>query len=413
MSYTYRHTKFACYLGYITQAIVNNLAPLLFIIFQNQYGISFEMIGRLILLNFGTQIVVDLLAVKYVDRIGYRTAAVAAHVFCAVGLVGLGIFPQLLPEPYLGLSVSVMLCAVGGGLIEVIISPIVEALPGDEKAAAMSLLHSFYCWGQMGVVLVSTLILWMLGTGVWMYLPILWALVPLYNLVQFTKVPLMPLVPEGEQKMPLAELFASKVFWIYMVLMVCAGASEITMSQWSSLFAEKGLRVSKVVGDLLGPCLFAVLMGIGRMLYGIFGSKINIRSALVASGALCIGCYLVTVFVQNPIVSLMGCAVCGLSVSLMWPGTISMTSARYPAGGTAMFGVLAVCGDLGASVGPWLAGVVSDAAQRSERLVMLAGRTGLGMDQLGLKTGLLLGIIFPVLLFIGVLMLRKRRDEQG
>ncbi|MDU7536266.1 MAG: MFS transporter [Peptostreptococcaceae bacterium] len=388
MRYTYKHTLHACYLGYITQAIVNNLAPLLFIIFQNQYHISFEMIGRLILINFGTQIVADILSVKYVDRIGYRKAAVMAHIFCSIGLMSLGVLPLIMPVPYMGLVIAVMIYAIGGGIIEVLVSPIVEILPGDEKASAMSLLHSFYCWGLVGVVLLTTLLLKVIGSSYWFVLPILWAFIPLYNIKNFLKVPIIE-PHEDAPTMSIGELLSTRGFMIALLLMLCAGASEITMSQWSSLFAEKGLQVPKVVGDLLGPCFFAVLMGIGRSIYGIWGHKINLNRALMASGILCVICYAVTIFVQNPFISLLGCAVTGLSVSLMWPGTFRLTSATYPMGGTAMFGMLAIFGDIGAAVGPWIAGVVSDAVG------------------LGLKAGLLVAIVFPIMLVIGVMLLKK------
>ncbi|MDA3733967.1 MFS transporter [Niameybacter massiliensis] len=393
MEYTYKHTLKACYFGYITQAIVNNLAPILFIIFQNQFQISLEMLGRLILINFATQIVVDILTVKYVDRMGYRKATVIAHICCALGLISLGVLPKVLPYPYIGLMIAVVLYAIGGGIIEVLVSPIVEFLPGDEKASAMSLLHSFYCWGQVGVVLISTLLLKLIGGDLWFVLPILWALIPLYNVTRFLKVPIIE-PHEEEKSMSVKELLSTKGFVIALLLMLAAGASELTMSQWSSLFAEQGLQVPKVMGDLLGPCLFAVLMGAGRMIYGIWGSKINLNRALLGSGILCILCYVVTVFATNPFVSLLGCAVCGLSVSLMWPGTFSLTASTYPRGGTAMFGILAVFGDVGAAVGPWMAGVVSDVVG------------------LGLKAGLLVAMIFPILLVIGILMIKKINDKQ-
>ena len=408
MKYTYKSTLHACYFGFITQAIVNNLAPILFIIFQNEFGISFEMVGRLILINFGTQIAADFLAVRYADRIGYRRAVVAAHIFCAAGLICLGILPKLLPTPYTGLMAAVMIYAIGGGFIEVLISPIVDSLPGDAKASAMSLLHSFYCWGQVGVVLITTILIKAIGAGIWFILPILWAVIPIYNLFKFMKVPLVPSVAEAE-KTPLRQLFSSRVFIIALIMMMCAGSSELTMSQWSSLFAEKGLQVPKLVGDLLGPGLFAVFMGIGRTIYGILGHKIHLRKALMSSGALCVVCYAVTVFVQIPVISLLGCAICGFSVSLMWPGTFSLTSEAYPKGGTAMFGLLAIFGDLGASIGPWLAGFVSDLAQSSQSLIAIGGLYNLNPDQMGLKTGLLTAMIFPVILFIGVANLKKRK----
>ncbi len=405
MAYTHKQTLHACYLGYITQAIVNNIAPLLFIIFQTEFSISFEMIGRLVLINFGTQIAADFLAVRYVDRIGYRKAAILAHLFSAAGLIALGILPRLFASPYTGLVIAVMIYAVGGGLIEVMISPIVDSLPGDAKASAMSLLHSFYCWGQMGVVLVTTLLLHVLGSGIWFLLPIAWSVVPIYNLFKFTKVPLMPPLP-AEKKQPFKELISSNGFMIALILMLCAGSSELTMSQWSSLFAEKGLQVPKLVGDLLGPCLFAVFMGIGRAIYGFWGHKIHLKKALMVSAALCVVCYAVTVFVHTPWIGLLSCAVCGFSVSLMWPGTLSLTAAAYPRGGTAMFGFLAVFGDLGGSIGPWLAGFISDLAQNSSKLIAFGAANNLNPEQVGLKSGLLLAIIFPLLLLIGTALMK-------
>ncbi len=408
MKLTFKQTLHACYLGYITQAIVNNLAPLLFVIFHDSFDITFEKIGRLILINFGTQIVTDILAIKYVDRIGYRKAAVLAHVFASLGLIGLGILPILLPSPYIGLAIAVMIYAIGGGLIEVIISPIVESLPGEAKASAMSLLHSFYCWGQLSVVLVSTLLIRVFGSQIWYILPILWSFIPAYNLFKFMRVPLMPVTLEDENS-TVKGLLSSNLFIIALVLMMSAGASELTMSQWSSLFAEKGLQVPKVVGDILGPALFAIFMGTGRTIYGIWGHRIDLRKALIASSVLCIVCYGITVFVQVPMISLLGCAFCGLSVSLMWPGTLSLTAETFPKGGTAMFGMLAVFGDIGASFGPWMAGLISDLAQKSHKLLAIGQANNLDPEQLGLKVGLFSGMVFPVLLLIGVISLRKEK----
>jgi len=405
--YTYKHTLHACYLGYITQAIVNNLAPILFIVFQTQFAVSFEMIGRLILINFATQIGADVFAVRYADRIGYRRTAIAAHIFCAVGLIGLGVFPLIFPDPYLGLVAAVVIYAIGGGLIEVLISPIVDSLPGDAKASAMSLLHSFYCWGQMGVVIVTTLLLWGFGHGIWFVLPMLWALVPIYNVFRFAKVPLLPPVPD-EHKTPVRTLLRTNIYVVAMVLMITAGASELTMSQWSSLFAELGLGVPKVVGDLLGPALFALFMGIGRTVYGVWGHKIHLRSALLGSAALCVICYAVTVFAPLPIVSLAGCALCGLSVALMWPGTFSLTAASFPLGGTAMFGILAICGDLGAAGGPWLAGFMSDWGLGSPALLALGAVNGLAADQVSLRFGLFTAMIFPIVAIVGLLLWKER-----
>ena len=400
----FKNTVFACYRGYITQGIVNNLSPLFFVLFQNKFSISYSLISALILCNFVTQVITDMLSVNYVDRIGYRISAVIAPALAFLGLVMQGTLPNVLPAPYVGLVLATIVNGVGGGLIEVIISPIVDSCPGDAKASAMSLLHSFYCWGQVGVVLITTLLLRLIGEDLWFILPILWSLLPLYNLFRFLKVPLMPTVPE-EEKTPLKTLFTSKIFLVALLLMLCAGASELAMSQWSSLFAERALGVTKVIGDLLGPCLFAVFMGIGRTIYGVWGEKIHLTGAMVFCAALCILCYLGTALFENPWLSLLSCALCGFSVSLMWPGTFSLTSAAYPKGGTAMFGILAVLGDVGCSVGPALMGAVSGAVSGNANIA--ASFPNLTADQLGLKSGMLFSAVFPAFILIGVLLLTR------
>ena len=373
-------------------------------LFQNKFGISYSLISALILCNFVTQVITDMLSVKYVDRIGYRKSAVIAHALAFLGLVMQGTLPNVLPAPYVGLVLATIVNGVGGGLIEVIISPIVDSCPGDAKASAMSLLHSFYCWGQVGVVLITTLLLRLIGEDLWFIIPILWSLLPLYNLFRFLKVPLMPTVSE-EEKTPLKTLFTSKIFLVALLLMLCAGASELAMSQWSSLFAERALSVTKVIGDLLGPCLFAVFMGIGRTIYGVWGEKIHLTGAMVFCAALCILCYLGTALFENPWLSLLSCALCGFSVSLMWPGTFSLTSAAYPKGGTAMFGILAVLGDVGCSVGPALMGAVSGAVSGNAKIA--ASFPNLTADQLGLKSGMLFSAVFPAFILIGVLLLTR------
>lgn len=386
MEFTFRHTKYAAYIGYITQAIVNNLAPLLFVSFQREFSLSLDRISVLITMNFGVQIITDIIAAKYVDRIGYRPACVIAHIFAALGLVGYGVLPFVI-SPYAGLMLCSAVCAIGGGLTEVVISPVVEALPGNEKESAMSLLHSFYCWGQVLVVLLSTLYFSLIGVERWRFLSVIWAAIPLFNIFLFCKVPIRHLNENGES-MPVRKLFCKKVFWLFIILMICAGASELAMSQWASLFAEEGLGVSKTFGDLLGPCAFAALMGISRTVYGIFGSKMNLRRFIFGSGILCVISYLTAVFAPVPVVSLMGCAVCGLSVGIMWPGTYSIAARRYEQGGTAMFAVLALAGDVGCTSGPVLAGFVGNASD-------------------DLKNGLLAAALFPAIMVIGIAFLRK------
>lgn len=405
----YKRTISACYCGYIVQGIVNNLNPLFFIIYQEAFGLSYSLISSLILLNFVTQILVDSLCVKFVDKIGYRTSAVAAHIFSGLGLLLLGILPNVLPVPFIGLAAATVVCAIGGGIIEVIISPIIDSLPSEAKDTKMSLLHSFYCWGQVGVVLITTLLIRLIGASMWWVLPLFWALVPLLNMVLFTKVPLMPTVPEAE-KVPLKTLCKSKIFLLAMLLMICAGASELAMSQWSSLFAEKGLGVSKVMGDLLGPCLFAVLMGIGRLLYGFFGAKLNLYRVLSLSGGLCILCYLGAALFSLPVLSLLSCALCGFSIALMWPGMFSITAGLFPKGGTSMFGILALCGDIGCALGPALAGIISDGAST---MTGTAASLGLSPDSFGLKAGMLAAAVFPAVLIIALRMLRRSSGQKA
>ena len=387
----YKSTLRACYLGYITQALIVNLPPLLFVIFKDKFNLSYTMLGSIVMVIFITQLAVDALAIKFVDKMGHRAAAVLAHALAAAGMVLLSFLPGAMPHPFAGLVVSAVIFAMGGGLIEVLVSPIVESLPSEAKASSMSLLHSFYSWGQVAVIVLSTLALTLIGHDLWFLLPLLWALLPIFTLVKFTKVPLMPPVEES-QRMPLKKMLTSKIFLVALFLMVCSGASEQAMAQWASLFAEKGLGISKTLGDLFGPCIFALMMGISRTLYGMKGQKINIHKTLVICSALCVPSFAVTALVPIPALSLLGCALCGLSVSLMWPGMLSLTAAGYPSGGVAMFAILALGGDLGCSAGPWLTGLVADLKD--------------------LNTGLLSAIVFPVLMIAGLAALKKLMKEK-
>lgn len=390
MERKYKRTLYACYIGYITQAIINNLAPLLFVTFQNEYDISVAQIGFLVTFNFCVQILVDFLSSRYAEKFGYRTLMLAAHFFAAVGLVLIGVLPELLPDPYVGLLIPIGLYAVGGGLIEVLVSPIVQALPTDEKSMAMSLLHSFYCWGQVTVVLLSTAFFMTAGIGNWRILTAVWALVPFINIFLFAGAPICPLVEEGEA-LPMGGLFRIKIFWLFCLLMICSGASELAMSQWASFFAEKGLSVSKTMGDLLGPCMFAVLMGLARTFYGVRGDKIPLVRFIAGSSVLCVISYMIAVFAPHPVLSLAGCAFTGLSVGIMWPGVFSLAAEYCPQGGTAMFALLALAGDVGCSGGPSVVGGI-------------AGK--FGGD---LKTGLLMAAAFPLCLFLGVMFLNRQK----
>lgn len=389
MKNNYQKTMYACFTGYIVQAIVNNFVPLLFLTFEKSYHIPLSQITMLITINFGIQLLVDLLSAGFVDRIGYRVSVVLAHVFAAVGLVGLVLLPEIMPNAFAGLLIAVFIYALGGGLIEVLISPIVESCPTDNKEKAMSLLHSFYCWGHVGVVLLSTVFFGIFGIANWKILACIWALIPVINAFVFAKAPIAPLIEEGESGMTMLDLCKSKVFWVMMLMMLCAGASEQAVSQWASTFAEKGLGVTKTIGDLAGPMTFAILMGSSRAFYGKFGHKIDLDRFMLGSSVLCIFSYLLIVASPIPFLSLVGCGICGLSVGIMWPGTFSKASVALKNGGTAMFALLALAGDLGCSGGPTLVGFVSSAAADN------------------LKAGILVAIVFPVVMAVEIILQRR------
>lgn len=361
MKSKYQKTLIACYLGFITQAITANFAPLLFLTFHRTYQISLGRIAFISTAFFFTQLLVDLFCAKYVDRIGYRRSVIASEVFSAAGLIGLAFLPSLLPDPYVGILISVIIYAMGSGLIEVLVSPIVEACPFDNKDSVMSLLHSFYCWGSVGVILLSTIFFAIFGIENWRILACIWALIPLYNTFNFISCPIESLTEEGEG-LSIRQLCHIPIFWIALILMVCAGASEISMAQWASAYVESALGISKSIGDIIGPCLFAVMMGMSRSFYGKYGENIDLMKFMIGSGALCLVCYLLSALAPLPFLNLVGCAVCGFSVGIMWPGTISIASKKIPLGGTAMFALLAMAGDLGGSVGPGIVGFVTQNA---------------------------------------------------
>ena len=380
----YNHTMYACFIGYIVQAIVNNFVPLLFLTFQATYNIPLSKITMLVTINFGLQLLIDLLSVSFVDRIGYRASMLLAHICAALGFLLLTILPEVFSDPFIGLLIAVTIYAIGGGLLEVLVSPVMEACPTNNKEKAMSLLHSFYCWGHVGVVLLSTLFFKLFGIENWKILAVLWAIVPIINTILFTKVPMASLIEEGETGLTIPQLFSKKIFWLFLLIMVCAGASEQSVSQWASTFAEKGLGVSKTIGDLAGPMAFAILMGTARAFYGKYGERINLDLFMIYSGILCVISYLCIALVPSPIFGLIGCALCGLSVGILWPGSFSKASASIRGGGTAMFALMAWAGDLGCSSGPTLVGMVSSHFGDS------------------LNIGILSAIIFPILFLIGI-----------
>lgn len=392
MNINYRNTVYACFIGYIVQAIVNNFVPLLFLTFQFQYGMTLSKITLLVTFNFGVQLLTDLAAVSFVDKIGYRASAILAHVFSAMGFIFLTILPEVMPDPFWGILIAVMVYAIGGGLLEVLISPIVEACPSDNKEKAMSLLHSFYCWGHVGVVLLSTIFFAVFGVENWKVLAIMWAVVPIINAISFARVPIAPLIAEDETGLTMTELFRNKFFWIFMLIMVCAGASEHVVAQWASLFAEKGLGISKTLGDLVGPMSFAIFMGNARTIYGKYGEKIKLETFMILSTLLCAVSYCIISFIPSPIAGVLGCSICGFSVGIMWPGTFSLASAKIRNGGTAMFALMALAGDLGCSVGPTVVGTVSDIFSEN------------------LRIGIMAALVFPVMLMFGIFTVKKQNS---
>lgn len=393
---TFTGTKVACYIGYIVQGIINNIAPLLFVIFSDKFNITLERLSLLITINFGTQLIIDTLSIKFVDKIGYKRLAIVSQAITFVGLTCLSMLPNILTDAYIGIVISIILSAVGSGLTEVIISPIIESIPGEKKTAEMSLLHSFYCWGQVIVVALTTVIIKVFGNDLWYIAPAIWALIPLFNTFNFIGVPVVPNLTT-EEKTPFSKMLLSKQFILCIVIMICSGASEIAMSQWSSYFAEAGLKVSKVTGDLLGPCLFAVLMGTGRMLFGFLGEKINLKTALCCSAGFCGICYITTSLIESPIISLIMCALTGLSVSIMWPATLSLAARLFPKAGGAMYSVLALSGDTGCTLGPWFVSFMS---------IKFSLESSGGE---ALKSGLGFGALFPILMIIAITLLNYKK----
>ena len=385
----YNHTIYACFLGYITQAVIVNFAPLLFVTFQGQYGISLDKITLLVTINFGIQLFIDFASSKFIHRIGYRTAAVTAQIFAAAGLVSLSILPEIWNDPYIGLLISTTLYAIGGGLDEVIISPVVELCPTKRKAAAMSLLHSFYCWGQLFTILFSTAFFVIFGIENWRYLALIWAILPVFNAVFFSLVPMPKVDGETGTEVKMGSLFRMKRFWILALIMVCGGAAELCISQWASAFAQTGLEVNKTVGDLAGPCLFAALMGLARVLYAKFSDKLNMQNAMIASGILCVASYLTAALSPFPALGLAGCALAGFSVGIFWPCALSLGAVSIRGGGITLFAMLALFGDIGCTAGPTLVGMISD---------NFGGK---------LNIGILFSLIFPLLLIVGILLYKR------
>lgn len=384
MKSKYTMTKIACYVGYVVQAVVNNFLPILFIALQNIYGLSYEQLARIILFNFLTQMVTDFITPKILAIIGYRKAAMLAHISASAGLVFLGILPKIMESTYFAIIISMVITAFGSGLIEVILSPMVDMLPTSNKAGSMSILHSFYCWGQAFTIIATTVMVMFFGFEGWANIPIIWAVIPFVNIFSFSFVPIIE--PEKDQKTAsLKQLFQNKSFILFLIMMLCSGAAEITMAQWASMFAQQSLGVSKAVGDLAGPCAFAIFMGAGRIWYANVSHKVSFRKTVIVLSVLCAICYIVVGLCDIPSVALVCCALCGFTVSIFWPGTYAEGSNTFKNGGPVMFSAFAMLGDIGCSLGPWLSGVVADGY--------------------GLNWGFVASAIFPVLMIISIFLL--------
>lgn len=390
----YSGTLRASFIGYIVQAIVNNFLPLLFIILQDTYHVSLRDITLLVTINFVVQLVTDLAAVSFVDKIGYKKSAIIAHIFAGIGLISLSILPSVFENPFIGMVIPVVIYAIGGGLLEVLISPIVEATPTKNKEKTMSLLHSFYCFGHVAVVLLTSIFFAIFGTKNWQVLAIVFAFVPILNMFYFMKVPIKKLNEDNTKEVKVKELLGKKVFWVFVILMVASGASEQSVSQWASKFVQDELGLNKVYGDLLGPMLFAITMGISRVFYGKYGEKIKLEKFMYLSAILTVISYLMISIIPSPIIGLIGFSLCGLSVGIMWPGAFSIASKEIVGAGTSMFAFLALAGDLGASAGPTLVGLVASSFNDN------------------LKIGVLVAIIFPITVILCLILKNRMVNKE-
>lgn len=406
MEQNYKTTAKACYLGYVIQAVVNNLASLFFVVFSaTPYHLSEEKLGRLVFINFAAQLIIDFLSIYIVPKFGYRKCVVVAQASSALGFVMLGILPNVMP-PFIGLIISILFLAVGSGFIEVLISPIIEALPTDDKAGNMIFLHSFYCWGQAATVIITTVLLLVIGKHNWFYIPFFWAIFPIVNTFLFSKVPILELKGDVDQSFSLRSVKGEKGFYLFLFLMFCAGASELAIVQWSSYFIDIGLNITKWLGDILGPCFFAIVMGFGRVLFAVFGKRFEVTSVIAAMALLCTICYLVVAFSGSVVLTIIACALCGLSVSIMWPGVFSIAAKRFPESGTSLFSVLAMFGDLGCATGPWLLGFVSDYTEKSGIAEKWANSMGTVSNHLGIQFGFLVTALVPFVMFLVLFLIK-------
>lgn len=386
---------------FIIQALIINFPPILFLHFSTTYGIPLSKITFLVIINFACQFCLDMLSAIFAKHLSYKVMIVASNILAALGLASYAFLPEILPNAYLGLVIATLISAMGSGLIEVIANPIMQSCPKPKKNFSMGFLHSFYCWGALGVVLISTLLLLWTGMGSWKLLALLWALIPAVNTVIFLVSPMNQPSAELEETSSLSKLVKTKMFWLFIFIMILGGACEQAMAQWASAFAETVLteinivpESAKLFGDLLGPCFFALTMALSRMIYPKVCEKYDLRRVMILSSILCAICYAVAAITQNPFVSLIGCGVCGFSVGIMWPGTLDLAGKTCTFVGTALFAMLSLAGDLGCLTGPALIGFTAD---------ILGGN---------LKAGMTAAILLPSLLTV-ILLLFKAKPQKN
>ena len=394
----YRRLKWACYATNLSMSVVGNLPPVLFLTFRELYGISYSKLGLLVLINFVTQLCVDLVFSFFSHRFPTARTVRLMPVLTALGLLVYALWPFVFPQAvYAGLVTGTIIFSASSGLNEVLTSPVIAAIPSDDPDREMSRLHSVYAWGVVGVVLLATVLLRWLGRAHWQWIPLGMTALPIAAAVLFTTTDI-PALPTPEKLTDVMSFLRNGGLWLCVAAIFLGGASECTMAQWSSGYLEKAMGVPKMLGDALGVALFAFMLGLGRTLYSRFGRRIE--NVLLAGSVGAFACYVTAAVVQSPVAGLAACALTGLCVSMMWPGSLLVATGRFPAGGVFVFAMMAAGGDLGASIGPQLIGAVTD--------MMIAGGAA---EQAGLRAGMLLAALFPLLCIFVCMKLRKEANR--
>ncbi|MCI8600772.1 MAG: MFS transporter [Oscillospiraceae bacterium] len=413
----YRATVRACYLGNLLQSC-GAIFAILFVPLRTLYGLTYTQYGLLVSVNFIVQVCSDILFSKPVERLGFRPFAVLSPILTSTGLVLFALAPVLFPgNVFFGFCVGMFVFAAAAGLQELLLSPILDGvpMPEEKKKKAMSLLHSFFAWGQIGAVLITTLLVWVLKAEQWQLITVLWALPPLVNVFLFAKAPLDAKVSAGNA-MSLKQLFTSKIFLVVLLAIIFGGAAEVTMSQWASAFIEKGLNLPKLLGDMLGVCGFSLMLGLGRTLYGLKGDSISIHKVMIfgSLGAFCL--YLLAALSGSPFVGMAACGLTGFCVSMLWPGSIVVASRELPLAGASMFALMSAGGDLGSSAASFLTGQVADRVE-AMGLTSFMG-SAVTPEQAALRAGLFFAALFPICCFgINILLQwmteKKQKGEKS